>query len=280
MSSVFSLMLFSCLTDRFSRSLAKPTRPKMLRSRREWSTSTNNMWERSCCMATSNYLLLTVNNSWAQHKAKYYLASLQGFVKQSESGVYKGSLGNVVNVWGAVLRLLRLTLVPTQLAVFDFVFWASFFMFHPQAEGSKLQRDLRAYLEAVKGDTHTLKLTQIQMCMCQDAQIVHDKMTHTSTCRHPLIVMVSVCFVLSHARVLQERAGVFGRHVRARLVRQERSGLHRGGQERLWWLCLDQMHVWECGGVTLSQCVWADWVVVYMLMQHISYFSSSAHVCD
>lgn len=97
MSSVFSLMLFSCLTDRFSRSLAKPTRPKMLRSRREWSTSTNNMWERSCCMATSNYLLLTVNNSWAQHKAKYYLASLQGFVKQSESGVYKGSLGNVVN---------------------------------------------------------------------------------------------------------------------------------------------------------------------------------------
>ena len=26
-------------------------------------------------------------NSWAQHKAKYYLASLQGFVKQSESGV-------------------------------------------------------------------------------------------------------------------------------------------------------------------------------------------------
>lgn len=27
-------------------------------------------------------------------------------------------------------------------------------MFHPQAEGSKLQRDLRAYLEAVKGDTH------------------------------------------------------------------------------------------------------------------------------
>lgn len=29
------------------------------------------------------------------------------------------------------------------------------FVCHPQTEGSKLQRDLRAYLEAVKGDTNT-----------------------------------------------------------------------------------------------------------------------------
>ena len=48
----------------------------------------------------------------------------------------------------------------------------------------------------------------------------------------PLIWRVCVrVFFVSHARVLQERAGVFGRHVWAGLVWQERSGLHRGGQK-------------------------------------------------
>lgn len=56
------------------------------------------------------------------------------------------------------LKFLKLSLVPK----------ASCFVFHPQTEGSKLQRDLRAYLEAVKGDTH------------RPTKIVHTLHVHSS----------------------------------------------------------------------------------------------------
>lgn len=47
-------------------------------------------------------------------------------------------------------------------------------MFHTQTEGSKLQRDLRAYLEAVKGDTHKLMQRHID-------KSTHAHVTHVDT---------------------------------------------------------------------------------------------------
>lgn len=70
-----------------------------------------------------------------------------------------------------------------------------------QAEGSKLQRDLRAYLEAVKGETDTDDCIII-MYLFQFNFLFFFVFANVL---HGVYVLLH-----SHARVLEERAGVPG----------------------------------------------------------------------